>query len=63
MMRCFSKKERVVKAKEYIQKGMTPREASELTGICIVTARYMEESLRKQKLHEPDAGHPLRILH
>lgn len=60
-----SKKERVFKAKDLIEKGMTPREASKLTGIYIATARYLRDNYQNNKkaLYDPGRAHSVRILH
>jgi hypothetical protein len=62
----ISKKERVSNAKELIRKGMSPQEASQLTGICIVTARYIRDSFCNNEFYDHIATYcasPTRILH
>lgn len=52
-------------AKELIEKGMTPREASELTGIYMATARYLRDNFQNHKkgIYDPVTFFGVRILH
>lgn len=62
-MLSISRKERVFNAMALIKRGISPKKVSEMTGICIETARYLQDNFYEADLDEPTLILPIRILH